>query len=151
MVLLGILDSSAEEPHSKLFRYILTTAVFTILVGLGVWYITRFHHEKHTVHIFLETLAEGKTEQAYRIWKPSPTYDYKDFLDDWGPDGFYGPVKSFQIREAEGAKGDTSVVVIAEISPYSPFPEDNDAVKRSRSKEIRIWVERKDQSLSFPP
>jgi hypothetical protein len=150
-VRVGILESTAEEPHSKLFRYLITTAVFAVLVTLGIWYLTRFHHEKATVKKFLDGLVAGQTEQSYSIWKASPTYSYKDFLDDWGADGYYGPVKSYRITDAQGAKGDTSVVIIAEISPFHPFPEENDSVKQSKTKEVRIWVERRDQSLSFPP
>jgi hypothetical protein len=40
--------------------------------------------------------------------------------------------------------------VTVEISPYSPYPDQNDP-KSSRTKEVQIWVERSDKSLSFPP
>ncbi len=150
----GVFDSTAEEPHSKVRRYIITAIALAALVWLGVWYyVLRFHTEKKTVSEFLNALVAGQTEQAYRIWKPAPSYSYNDFLDDWGPGGYYGPVKSFHIEpHAEQPKGGSGiVVVIAEISPYQPFPTDNEPAKQSKTKEFHFWVERKDQSLSFPP
>lgn len=148
---MGVFDSTAEEPHSKVRRYIISGVAFAFLVALGIWYVVRFHTEKKTVQEFLNALVAGQTEQAYRTWKPAPSYSYKDFLDDWGPDGYYGPVKSFHIEDAEHPKGGTGIVVIVEVSPYQPFPVDNEAAKQSKTKEVRLWVERKDQSLSFPP
>ncbi len=148
---LGLLDSTAEEPHSKLLRYIITTVVFIAFVVLLIFWLLRFHTEKQTVKHFLDALITDRTEEAYRIWKPQPTYGYKDFLDDWGPNGYYGPVKSYHVEAAEHPKAGTGVVVVVEVSPYRPFPNDNDAVKQSKTKEVRIWVERSDQSLSFPP
>ncbi len=148
---MGVFDSTAEEPHSKIRRYVITGVAFALLVALGIWHVLRFHTEKKTVQEFLNALVAGQTEQAYRIWKPAPSYSYKDFLDDWGPDGYYGPIKSFHIEAAEHPSGGTGIVVIVEVSPYQPFPSDNEAAKQSKTKEVRLWVERKDQSLSFPP
>lgn len=148
---MGLLDSTAEEPHSKLLRYSVTTAVFIVLVAFGMWWLLRFHTEKQTVKRFLDALVAGQTEEAYRIWKPQPTYSYKDFLDDWGPNGYYGPVKSYRIESAEHPRAGTGVIVVVEVSPYQPFPGDNDAPKQNKTKEVRIWVEQSDQSLSFPP
>jgi hypothetical protein len=52
----------------------------------------------------------------------------------------------------EKTKPDASgVVATVELSPYQPFPQDNDAAKQSKTKEVKIWVEFKDQSLGFPP
>jgi hypothetical protein len=148
---LGLLDSTAEEPHSKLLRYVVTTVVFVALVALGISWLLRFRTEERTVKNFLDALVADRTEEAYRIWKPGATYGYKDFLDDWGPNGYYGPVKSYRIESAGHPRAGTGVIVVMEVSPYQPFPNDGDALKQSKTKEVRIWVERSDQSLSFPP
>jgi hypothetical protein len=39
--------------------------------------------------------------------------------------------------------------VVVEVSPFQPFPDISDP-HSSRNREIRLWVERSDQSLSFP-
>ncbi len=148
---MGLLDGGSEEPRSKLRRYILTGAVFALLAGLGLWYVFRFHTEKKTVEQFLEALVAGDVQTAYRIWKPLPSYSFQDFLADWGPSGFYGPVKSYRIETARELKDASGVIFVVSVSPYASFPEDTDAEKRRSTKEVRIWVERKDQSLGFPP
>jgi len=147
----GLFDRDAEEPEAKLRRYILTGIALAALVAIGLWYVLRFHTEKKTAEGFLQALVASDTQQAYRIWKPQPTYSYQDFLEDWGPTGYYGPVKSYRIETAQQPKRASGVIVVVAVSPYESFPEDNETEKHQRTKEVRIWVERKDQSLSFPP
>jgi hypothetical protein len=148
----GLLDTTAEEPHSKALRYVATIAAFILLVALGCWWLFRFHTEKKTVVQFFNALAAGQTEQAFRIWKPQPTYSFRDFQEDWGPSGYYGPVKSFHIVTAARMNSTASgVIFVVEVSPYQPFHSGDDAAQQNKTKEVRLWVEQKDQSLSFPP
>ena len=148
---MGLLDSDSEEPRSKLRRYVVTGLALALLLSAGVWYLFRFHSEKLTVERFLDALAAGETQRAHQIWKPQSGYSYQDFLEDWGPSGYYGPVKSYRIETAQKPGGASGVIVVVEISPYQPFPPDKDSAKHRRTREVRIWVERRDKSLSFPP
>jgi hypothetical protein len=93
----------------------------------------------------------GNLDEAYRTWKPTETYSMKDFLEDWGPSGYYGPVKSYHIENTEQAKGGSEVIVVLELSPYDPFPSKDDFAKQSKTKEVRLWVEVKNQSITFAP
>jgi hypothetical protein len=36
------------------------------------------------------------------------------------------------------------------VSPYQPYPE-GDAIKLNSSKTVHLWVNFKDQSITFPP
>ncbi len=148
---MGLLDSDGEEPRSKLRRYLVSGLALVLLLSLGGWYLFRFHSEKQTVARFLDVLVAGDTQRAYQVWKPQASYSYQDFLEDWGPAGYYGPVKSYRIETAQQPRDASGVIVVVELSPYQPFPADNDGVKNRRTKEVRIWVERKDKSLGFPP
>ena len=148
---MGIFDSTDEHPPAKIRRYIITGVAFVLLVAGGCWYLLRYHTEKTTINHFLSTVAAGNMEEAYEIWKPSPTNSLKDFLEDWGPQGYYGPVKSYQIEDMVQLKGGSGVVVIVDVSPYQPFPEDKDFAKASKTQEVHLWVEFKDQSISFQP
>jgi hypothetical protein len=151
----GIFDSTEEHPPAKIRRYIITGIAFVALVAGGCWYLLRYHTEKNTVRHFLNAVAAGNMEEAYGIWKPVPTYSFKDFLDDWGPEGYYGPVKSFHVEGAEeikrGSQPVSGVVITVEVSPYTPFPGNDDVAKQSKTKEVHLWVEFKDLSISFPP
>jgi hypothetical protein len=145
----GIFDSSDEHPPSKIRRYIITSLAFVALVGLGCWYLLRFHNEKSTLHHFMDAVVAGDFQGAYKVWKPSPTYSYKAFLEDWGPDGYYGPVQSYHVENAIG-RG-SIVVVVVDISPFRPFPGNDDVAKQVKTKEVRFWVNVNDESISIEP
>lgn len=149
---MGLLDATEEKPPSKLKRYLITLLVFILFAGAGIWYLLRYHAEKTATYHFLNAVVSGNMQQAYSMWSPSPSYTLKDFLADWGPDGYYGPVKSFNVKDTyRPPNGSSGVVVIVEVSPYQPFPEKDDVVKQNKTKEVRLWVEFKDRSIQFPP
>jgi hypothetical protein len=150
-----LFDDTEEHPPSKVLRYIITCVVFVLLVVGAGMYKLRFHKEETTVKHFLTTVAAGDFERAYQLWKPAPSFSLKDFMEDWGPQSYYGPVKSFRIENAEeikhGAESPSGVVVTVEVSPDDTFPSHGDAAKESKMKEVRLWVQFNDQSLGYPP
>ncbi len=151
---MGLLDSTAEEPNSKLLRYVVSGVAFVLLVTFAFWYLFRFYPERRAVEHFLDALVAGDTTRAYQLWHPQnpASYTMKDFLEDWGPNGYYGPVKSYQIESAGNPRaGGSGVIVVVNVSPVQPFPADSDVVNNRRTKVVRLWVERSDKSLSFPP
>jgi hypothetical protein len=151
----GVFDSNEEHPPARIRRYIITAVAFVILVFLGFQYLMRYHTEKDTVRKFMNEIVAGNMEPAYRMCNPSPSYSLKDFLEDWGPDGYYGPVKSYRIESAEedkrGTEHASGVNITVEVSPYAPFPPNDDAAKQNKTKEVRLRVEYKDQSVGFAP
>lgn len=148
---MALFDSTDEHPPSKIRRYIITVIAGVLILGAAVWWLTRFHNEKHTVRMFMNAVAAGNLPEAYKIWKPEPSYSFKDFQDDWGDSGYYGPVHSFLIRDADRLHNSSAAVVIVEVSPYSPFPDEHDIAKQSKTKEVKLWVQFSDESMSFPP
>ena len=148
----GLLDSDVEEPKSKLRRYVLTGLLLALMLAGGVAYLLRFHAEKQTVESFFQAIAAGDLRTAYKIWQPIPTFTFEDFQGQFGPDGYFGPIKSYHFILAQNPpRGGSGVVVIVDVSSLSPFPDAADPAARKTIKEVRLWVERKDQSLSFPP
>lgn len=148
---MGLFDSTDEHPPSKIRRYIITVVAGLLIIGGGVWWFSRFHTEKHTIRAFMNAVVAGNLQEAYKIWKPEPSYSFKDFQDDWGESGYYGPIRSYMIRDADRLHDSSAADVIVEVSPYSPFPDDHDVAKQAKTKEIKLWVQFKDQSISFPP
>jgi len=163
----GIMDSGPEEPKSKTLRYAVTGVAFAILLAVGLWwFVFRFWGEKRAAERFLDSLVASNTERAYCLWKlgdscknqpaseiakPGESYTYQDFLDDWGPGGYYGPVKSYGIETAQLLRGASGVIVVIRVSPFDKLPENGNPEERLKTKEVRIWVESSDKSLSFPP
>lgn len=149
---MGLLDASPEEPRSKTRHLTIAAVALVLLIAGGLWYTFRFYPEKRAISRFFDALTAGDTARAYQLWKAGPSYTEKDFLDDWSPSGYYGPVKSYRIESVSSPKGGGSgVIVVVEISPFAPFPSREDVVKSRRIREVRLWVETKDKSLSFAP
>jgi hypothetical protein len=153
---MGLLDNTSEDPQSRKRRYLLMlAAAVVIVIGGGFFlYYSYFHiPERRVASHFFTTITAGNFPAAYQLWKADPAhYAYKDFMDDWGPNGYYGPVKSFRIEGANAAPKDGSgVIVTVELSPNQPFPDPNDIEKSGHNKEVHLWVETRDKSLSFGP
>jgi len=148
----ALFDDPSEEPHSKRLRYAVSGVAFVILMTFGFWFFfLRFLGEKRTAIHFMDAVVAGNYQLAFQIWKPHGTYSYQDFLADWNQQGYYGPVESYRIESVSPPRnGGSGVVVVVEISPFQPFPSDQDP-KSGRNREVSIWVERSDNSLSFPP
>jgi hypothetical protein len=150
----GILDSGPEEPKSKALRYVVSSIALAAMIAGAFWYFLRFTPEKRTVERFMEAVVAGNTQQAFQIWHPRPhvNFTYQDFLGFWGPKGYYSPIKSYRIESAEmPPNGGSGVVVVVELSAYSPFPTPEDSIKFGQNQEVRLWIERSDHSMGFPP
>ena len=150
----GLFDSTDEHPPARIRRYIITGVAALVLAFLFLWYWPgnlRFYKERNTVGHFMNEVAAGDFQAAYRTWKPSRTYSFNDFMEDWGPKGYYGPVKSFRLESTEGVRNSPSAAVQVAVSPYQPFPDDNDEVKQNKIQRIALWVDPADQSISFAP
>jgi hypothetical protein len=153
---MGLLDVGTEDPNARKRRYIVTVVIGVIVLILGGWwFIFGFIHlpERRAASHFFDTVTAGNFQSAYQLTKADPAhYAYKDFLEDWGPTGFYGPVKSYRVDSASAPdKAGSGIIVTVEVSPFQPFPNDNEVEKSSKTKEVKMWVESKDKSISISP
>jgi len=143
--------SPPPEPSNKYKAATYTAIALAIALIVVVYFAFRYYPEKKAAEHFLDALVTGDTQRAYQLWKPSESYKLGDFLADWGPEGYYGPVKSYSIVKASARRGANGVVVLVEVSPYAPMPDRNDVEKSRRTKQISVWVNSADKSFSFPP
>ena len=146
-----LFDPIEEHPHAKSRRRVILVIVLVVFTALGLWWVLRYHKERVTILHFMNAVIAGNMQQGYEIWKPSQSYSLKDFIDDWGPNGYYGPIKSFRVAKTEHLRGGSGVEIKIRLSPYQPFPEDDDVAKQNKTKEVTLWVQFNDQSISFPP
>lgn len=128
-----------------------TLAALLLVAIVSLWYTFRYYPEKRAAERFFDALVTGDTSRAYQLWKPGPSYKLTDFLADWGPIGYYGPVKSYHVVRLSAPRGASGVVVTVEVSPFSPMPDISDAEKSRKTHVVSIWVEANDKSFSFPP
>jgi hypothetical protein len=147
---MSLLNPPAAKPE-KSRAMAFTVSAVTVIVIVTLWFTFRYYPEKKAASRFYEALAADNADLAYQLWKPSSSYSMKDFLSDWGPKGYYGPVKSYKILRANSPLGANAVAVRAEVSPFSPMPEPSDVEKSRKTKVVVIWVLISDKSLSFPP
>lgn len=147
---MSLLDPPVEKPQ-KSRAMAFTVAAVTLVVIVALWFTFRYYPEKKAAQHFLDALVVGNTDQAYQLWKPSPSYSMKDFLADWGPQGYYGPVKSYEILRANSPIGANAVAVRVALSPFSPMPDASNPEQSRKTKIVSLWVLVSDKSLSFPP
>jgi len=127
-----------------------TIAALSVVAIVALWFTFRYYPEKRAAERFFDTLVAGDTTKAYQLWKPGPTYAMKDFLADWGPQGYYGPVKSYKILHAKAPSGSNAIAVSVEVSPFSPMPDISDTEKSRKTRVVEVWVLAADKSFSFP-
>jgi hypothetical protein len=141
-----------EPRYVKYVKYGVLILVVAVVLSAVLWFVFRFHSEESTVATFMSDVVAGQYQQAYGMWsKTSSTYKYEDFLQDWGPKGYYGPVRSFKIAGAHELKGASGVIVVVDVSPFKPFPTDTEFEKANKTKEVRLWVQFSDQTISYAP
>ncbi|HTS71148.1 MAG TPA: hypothetical protein VMO17_19395 [Terriglobia bacterium] len=129
-----LLDAPPSKPPRRIGRYILI-ALAVIVVG-GTGYLAfRNYPEERAISRFLTTVQQGNYQEAYKLWQPSSTYAYGDFLHDWGEQGDYGKIHSFKILGSQ-AKGSETVVVTVTINEHPP---------------MELVVDRKTKGLAFSP
>ena len=93
----------------------------------------------------------GDKQQAVENLESAWRFYLRGFPEFLEPKGYYSPIKSFQVRTAHVPTDASGVVVTVELSAYPTRSPRNDAIKTAQSREVEIWVERSDNSMSFPP
>jgi hypothetical protein len=147
---MSLLNAPEYDPRRER-RRALAALGGVVLVGVlaAVAYSYRNWPEERVVSRFMTALQQRDYETAYGIWLADPewkqhldrhaSYPYEDFYRDWGPGGEWGLVRSFRIEGADSPPGGGSGVVV-EVT-----------VNERVGAKARIWVEKKDKSLTFSP
>ena len=147
---MSLLDPPASRPD-KSRAMAFTIAALAVLAIVALYFTFRYYPEKKAAERFFDALVAGDSARAYELWKPSASYSMKDFLADWGPQGYYGPVKSYRVIHAKAPNGSNAIAVSVEVSPFSPMPDISDTEKSRKTKVVEVWVVAADKSFSFPP
>src|SRR5215813_5335711 len=65
-------------------------SIALVLIFLsGMAYKFANYREERRVRQFIKTIETGRFEVAYQQWDADGRYTMKDFLQDWGKDGYY--------------------------------------------------------------
>lgn len=147
---MSLLEPPLEKSHKPQVMAF-TIGALVVALAIVLYFTFRYYPEKKATAQFFDALVAGDTDRAYQLWKPGPSYRKDDFMADWGPSGYYGPVKSYEIMRAKAPDKSNAIAVDVAVSPYSPLPNASDAVKSQKTKVVTIWVSPSDKSLTFPP
>jgi hypothetical protein len=135
----GVAEARKERRMRQIRRVLLVLLVLAVAGGsVYLWF--KNYRQEQRVEEFLTLLQRADYRTAYTFWgckveAPCPNYDYKSFLEDWGPASSIGKVTSFNLgRSRETGSG---VVINVTIN--------------QNAKPVRIWVEKSTGVLGFAP
>src|SRR5258705_8910561 len=129
-------ETSSKTRHLKFIA-----GALALLAVVALYFTFRFYPEQRAVQRFFDALVAGDVKKAYEFWKPQPSYRMQDFLTDWGPHGYYGPVKSYKIIKISSPKDSSnSVAVGSEVSPHAPMADGPEAGKSRENRIVTILM-----------
>jgi hypothetical protein len=131
-----LFDSETPKPKTGIRKYWPLLVIIVVVGGVIGYFALHNLPEKRAAANFLTQLQEGNYKEAYKLWQPTSSYTYDDFLHDWGPQGDYGKVREFKIVGAE-SKGSELVIVIVTVNNQTPA--------------LPLVVDRKTKGLAYSP
>ena len=136
----GYLDNYGAGVDRRL--RIIKTAVIAlvsaaVLAGI-LMFVFHNYREEQRVKQFLAALAAKDYQSAYRMFgctetKPCTAYAFEKFMEDFGPSAGHNPSQG---RITKSRSCGTGVIL---------------TVDYGQNREEKLWVERKDMSIGFPP
>jgi hypothetical protein len=140
----GYLDhyGEIEERREKITK-ILVIALVALVVADGVggtlFFLFHNHREESRVREFFNDLASHDYKGAYALFgctdaKPCRDYTIDQFMEDWGPAS--GRSDPSNLRISRSYSCGSGVILTVDFG---------------KNQQERLWVERKDSSVGFPP
>jgi hypothetical protein len=134
-----------DEARARRRRNLIIGAVIAAIFLAWVVYHLRNYPERHVADKFFSALEHQDFEGAHAIWQQDPAwkqhpdkyskYTYGDFVQDWGPSGEWGTIKSHSI-DCSYSSG-SGVIVQATVN--------------HRAEHVYVWVDKSDKTLHFSP
>ena len=99
------------RPWRDRFKVPLAIGAVLLVLGGAAYKFANFR-EEGLVKNFLGAVAGGRYEEAFSSWESDDHYTMKDFLSDWGPDGYYmKDNRDFSIADSNSSGGAVVVYV----------------------------------------
>ena len=114
-----LLDAKAPKPHSLLVKLLPLIIFVAVVLAAFLAYRLRDYPEERAVSRFLTALQAGNYQRGYQLWQPVHSYAFSDFMHDWGPEGDYGKIRTFEIMRSR-SKGPNNVIVTVRINKTDP-------------------------------
>jgi hypothetical protein len=135
---------------------IIAIVVIVLVCAILAWNF-RHYPEEHQVDKFFAALQKQDYEKAYGIWNNDPdwkqhpqkyaNYAFGGFMQDWGPGGEWGLIKSYYVDGSAVPKGGNGTNFDVSSSGIVVVVTVNERV----AQKAHIWVEKSDKTLGFSP
>jgi hypothetical protein len=127
---------AGEEHRLKVIKWLVVGFIGVALLSWGSYLFFHNYFETRTVNNFLAEVNAGHYQEAYRDWgctdaTPCPNYDFKRFMEDWGPKKASSPWK---VDSVDGCNAFVTV-----------------NVKAQGVEEQSLGVERGTKTVTFAP
>jgi hypothetical protein len=137
----GYLDQygAGEERRIRIIKTVVISLVSVLVAGGILFFIFHNYREEQRVKSFFTLLSARDYKGAYALFgctdaTPCSAYGFDKFMEDWGPaSGHADPSKARITRSRSCGSG---VILTVDYGP---------------NQQERLWVERKDMSIGFPP
>jgi hypothetical protein len=112
-------------------------AIGTVLIVIaGLAYKFANFREEGQVSRFVENLASGQYDAAFADWEGGESYTIKEFLEDWGKEGYYTKGMG-EARVVDSNSSGATVIVYVGIDTFT--------------RPVAIMVNKETLKLSFSP
>ena len=130
-------DHVAPKPGMPLQQKAKIAVAIVVVISLGSFLVWKFinYREEGQVTQFFQDLEREQYDQAYALWDADDHYKMKDFLEDFGKNGYYTK-GSHDARVVTSRGRGGGVVVCVELDSgrkQLPFRVDKESLKLSYS------------------
>ena len=123
----------------KIVKIVVIALVASVLIGGALFFNFHNFREERQVKQFLSRLDARNYRAAYALFgctdaTPCRYYPFDKFMEDWGPNSGHSGFANARITRSRSCGSGVLLTV-----------------DYGQSREERLWVERSDMSIGFPP
>jgi hypothetical protein len=138
----GYLDQygAGEERRGKIIKTIVLSLVAVVAIGGGLYFNFHNFREERQVKQFFDRLSARDYKAAYALFgctdaKPcTHRYPFDKFMEDWGPASGHSSFGEVRITRSRSCGSGVLLTV-----------------DYGKNQEEKLWVEKQDMSIGFPP
>jgi hypothetical protein len=132
-------DEERRARRAKIVKIVAISLVAVVLIGGALTFNFYNFREERQVKRFMSDLASQDYKAGYALFgctdaKPCRDYQFEKFMEDWGPASGHSGYGEARITRSRSCGSGVLLTV-----DYGKSPQD------------KLWVERRDMSIGFPP